>query len=66
MIKTRSRGYKWTREGGEAPKSLFRGESGALEATRWSPSYVLARRQGSDPLVLVSAPPPVRPCGCAI
>jgi hypothetical protein len=29
MIKTRSRGYKWGREGGEAPKSPFWGGSGA-------------------------------------
>jgi hypothetical protein len=26
---TRSRGYKWSREGGEAHKSLYRGGSGA-------------------------------------
>jgi hypothetical protein len=28
MIKGRSRGYKWVREGGEAPKSLIRGGGG--------------------------------------
>jgi hypothetical protein len=28
MIKTRSSGYKRTREGGEAPKSLIRGGGG--------------------------------------
>jgi hypothetical protein len=38
MIKTHSSDYKWAREGGEAPRSLFWGGSGALEATRWSPS----------------------------
>jgi hypothetical protein len=38
MIKTHSNDYKWAREGGEAPKSLFWGGSGALESTRWSPS----------------------------
>jgi hypothetical protein len=29
MIKTRSNGYKGAREGGEAPKSLYRGGSEA-------------------------------------
>jgi hypothetical protein len=29
MIKTRSRGYKRAREGGEASKSLYQGGSGA-------------------------------------
>jgi hypothetical protein len=37
MIKTHSMGYKWRREGGEAPKSIF-GWKWSLEATRWSPS----------------------------
>jgi hypothetical protein len=37
MIKTRSRGYKQAREGGEAPKSLI-GVEVELMVTKWSPS----------------------------
>jgi hypothetical protein len=37
MVKTRSRGYKWAREGGEDTKSLIVVEV-ELRATEWSPS----------------------------
>jgi hypothetical protein len=59
MIKTCSRGYKWTREGGEAPKSLIVLEV-ELKVTKWSPSKVLAWWQGFGLQVLDRAPPPVR------
>jgi hypothetical protein len=35
LINARSRGYKWARDGGEAPKSLVV-EVVALRATEWS------------------------------
>jgi hypothetical protein len=34
MIKTRNRGYKRAREGGEAPKSLYRGVEVELRCYR--------------------------------
>jgi hypothetical protein len=37
MINARSRGYKWTSEGGETPKSLVV-EEVELRAIEWSPN----------------------------
>jgi hypothetical protein len=58
---TRSRGYKQTRKGGEASKSLIEVEV-ELRSCKVESSLSLGWR-GSSLLVLVDTPPPVRPCG---
>jgi hypothetical protein len=50
-----------SREREERPPDLLLGWMWSLEDERWSPSKVKAGR-GSGLLVLVGAPPPVRPC----
>ena len=62
---TCSRGYKQLGEGGEAPRSLYRGGSGAYKLLGGvqSKSYNWLREGGEARLVLVGSPPPVCPCG---